>query len=609
MLAGAWDERSVALLDRLARRQGATVERLGSTALVGEAGAGVGRWRCWLWGRLSNAEALRERFEAEDLGVAIARAHAELGAQACDLLRGSFVLVAVDAERDTALVSRDHLGGSPLVYARVGGGALFAEHERDILDLLPHTPGPDRVALKSWVERGCLPAERTLYEGISRLPSAHRLVLSGAGVAVEPYWAPRYEGTVSGSREEIAERLRAEAFAAVDRAAGGSRRTAVRLSGGLDSACVAAGLLARGPGGGEALALSAVFPRHPETDERELIEATAGQLGLATKQISLGGGAPILPAALRHLERWRLPPVTPNLFVWEPVMALARDLGVEVMLDGEGGDELFGLAPDLIADMLRRGSVRRAWALSGGIPGIGEHPDPRIRLRALRVFGLGPLTPARVRRWRRSRAASQTGASLLDVEDRLALAALDDAERRRLDGPFWWRGLAATLTGGDAFDVSGHLRREAVGEEMDRRHPFLFDRDLVDAVLANPPQLQFDPVRDRALLRDALQGYIPEAVRTRHSKSHFTPLLVEALVGSEADFLRRDLARSDAPVRSFLHSESLDRLLDPTRAGGPKMAALRLWRVGMVDIWLRAQARPEFLSELLEKTSSGEGRA
>ena len=407
---------------------------------------------------------------------------------------------------------------------------------------------------------------------------------------IERYWAPRYEGTVSGSRHEIGERLRAEAFSAVDRAASGSRRVAVRLSGGLDSACVAAGLMARNSASGEALALSAVFPKHSETDERDLIEATAQHTGLRAEMVSFDDRASILSPALRHIERWRLPPATPNSFVWEPVMTLARRLGVDVMLDGEGGDELFGLAPYLIADMLRAGRLAKAWSLTGGIPGIGNHPDPHLRLRALRVFGLSALAPAGARRWRRRRSATHMQGSLLSTEDSLRLADLDeDSQVPELDGPLWWRALAKELTsGGEALDVSGQLRREVVSGGVDRRHPFLFDRDLVGAVLANPPQLQFDPIRDRALLRDALDGYIPEEVRKRYSKSHFTPLLLSALGGPDGDLLLDALRHSDAPVRSFLCPKSLDRLLEWDRSTKNWGTIARLWRAGMANSWLRA---------------------
>ncbi len=555
MLVGGWGARALERLEAAGNGLGAGLERSAPLGIAGVEGVEEGRWRRWRSGRPG----------------------------------GPSVLVEHDRERDVARVARDRLGGRPLVYSRVGDGVLFAEHEHQILDLLATVPGPDRLALEHWIERGGIPPGRTLYEGILRLPPAHRLVLSRDGVAVERYWAPRYEGTVAGSREEIAERLRAEAFAAIDRAAGPDR-VAVRLSGGLDSACVAAGLAAREAGADGALALAAVFPGQAETDERELIEATARQAGLELERVRFDGPAPVLAPALRHIERWRLPPASPNLFVWEPVAALARRRGVTAMLDGEGGDELFGLAPYLIADALRRGRLGQAWSLTAGIPGMGESPDQRVRLRALRVFGVGGLAPARARRRRRRRAARRAEASLLTEPGLLALAELDDrAAESGLDGPLWWRGLAASLSGGgEAFDVSGHLRRTAVDSGVDGRHPFLFDSDLVEAVLAIPPRLQFDPVRDRALLRDALRGRIPEQVRTRYAKSHFTPLLVAALAGVDGERLAVGLARPGAPIRAFLRGDALDSLLARRDAAMPAGPALRLWRVGVANEWLKA---------------------
>ena len=496
-------------------------------------------------------------------------------------------LIADDVEIGTTLVSRDPLGRQPLVYFRVDDGVLYAEHECDLVELSPSTPAPDALALKSWLESGTFPADRTLYEGIRRVPPGHRLIRGDGPVAVERHWSPRYEGTVSGSREELAGWLREQAFAAVDRAAVGSGLTAVRLSGGLDSAAIAAGLAARPGGAGNSVALSAVFPDHPGTDERELIEVTTAKTGIAARQVGFEPGREILPAAIRHLERWRLPPATPNLFVWEPLMALARELGVETMLDGEGGDELFGTAPFLIAEMLRRGRPDRAWALCGRIPGVGEHPDLALRARALRVFGVAPLTPARALRRRRLRRAERGGpGSLLAPADRVEIAALE-GDRRPAEGPLWWRGLVATFTGGDELEVAGQLRREAIAEGVDRRHPFLFDQELVEAVLRVPPELGFDPVRDRPLLRDALVGYVPEAVRRRREKARFNPLLHEALAGPEGERLLTGLADSAAPVRAYLDQPALERLLACGRPTGSDASELRFWRLAMANLWLR----------------------
>jgi asparagine synthase (glutamine-hydrolysing) len=604
VFAVGWGERAVELLNRGATRTGTPLERTGALAVNGAEGATDGDWRCWISGRLTNAEALRERFDLPptiELPVLIARAYAQLGADACELLRGTFVVVALDRERETATLVRDQLGGRPLVHAEVGGGALFAEHERALVDLLPSTPTPDRLALTQWIERGSTPAGRTLFEGIRRIPPAHQVILSAERIAIEPYWHPSYEGVSAGSREAITEQLRIAAFGAVQRAAQGARRPSVLLSGGLDSACVAAGLAARGESASEARALAAVFPTHPETDERELIEATARHTHLPVELIAFDDRASILTPALAHIDRWSLPPVSPNLFVWRPVMARARELGVDVMLDGEGGDELFGFAPYLIADMLRTGRALAAWRLTRRIPEVGADLNARMRLRALRIYGLSRLVPPAVKHRRRQTTASPPGSLLLDTDAAALRELADGAPAGGLDGPLWWRALAESLTeSGESLGVSAHLRRESIDERIDRRHPFLFDLELLRTVLANPPQMQFDPLRDRALLRDALAGQIPEAVRTRHAKSFFTGLLGAGLAADGA-MLADGPTQRDAPVRAFVRTESLEALLREGADARDSRAARRLWHVGLADVWLRALERPEYPRELLEQ--------
>jgi asparagine synthase (glutamine-hydrolysing) len=627
-LLGAWGEPAIALLERAAQRREASLERAGELAVSGTSGASAGRWRAWIAGALTNAPELaaqlgestgedraatRRSSETTNAASAslLARAHARLGAEACGHLRGAFVAVVTDGEQ--ALIARDQLGGRPLLFTRVRGGVLFAEHARDLLELLPSTPGPDRVALMQWIESGTLPPERSFHEGLQRVPAAHRLVLCGQRIAVRRYWRPHYEGTLTDSREAILERLRAEAFAAVERAVAGSRRPALRLSGGLDSACVAAGLAARAAPAGAtlapALALGAAFPEQPETDESELIAATARHTGLTLELITGARRAHALAPALAHIARWRVPPASPNLFVWEPVMAAARGLGVDVMLDGEGGDELFGLAPQLIADRVRRGRLADAWSLAGRIPGMGADPDARMRMRALRRFGLAPLIPDRVRRLRRRGAPARAPWSLLEPADAAAVAELAGSPARgELDGPLWWRGLAEDLTGGDeALDAASHLRREALDGGVGRGHPFMYDVELVRTVLTIPPALQFESLRDRALLRDALAGRIPETVRTRHSKSFFTPLLVEALA-AEGGVLARGLAAADAPVRDYVSAAALDRLLAPVATGGATRHARQLWQVGIADTWLRSAEHPDYPGELGEELADRGGR-
>jgi asparagine synthase (glutamine-hydrolysing) len=601
VLAGAWGAAAGGLLERLAERHGAEVYRSGRLTMLEPPELVTEQWDCWLFGEPQDRGTLAARFglparvgspERAGLAAVFGRALRELGPEACGLLQGRFVIVMLERDRDRCLVSRDQLGAQPLVHTGVGDGLLFAEHERDLLELLPVTPAPDRLALLGWIEQGVTPPRHTLYENLRRLPAGHRLTLSArAPATIERWWNLRYQGTETGTPQLLADQLREQAFAAITRATAGVQRPALKLSGGLDSACVAAGLAANGFGDGRGLALGGTFSEHPVSDESELIEATAERTGLQLERIAFDPASSILAPALAHIDRWRLPPATPNLYLWQPLLAQARALNADVMLDGEGGDELFGIAPKLIADMLRTGRLRTAWSLSAGIPGIGAHAGTRARLRMMRRFGFSPLLPSTLRRRREQRATLTASNSLVPATDALALLELHGAAgAEQRDGPLWWQSQAQSLIDErDALDVGAHFRREAADAQIERRHPFLYDLTLTEAALRLPPAMQFDPLRDRPLLRDGLKDLIPERVRTRYTKSHFTPLLLAA-VQAEDSALVDPLRRADAPVRAYVDPQALARRIDVAPQERSLLGAWPLWRLAIANKWLVSQS-------------------
>src|SRR5205823_6482091 len=91
-------------------------------------------------------------------------------------------------------------------------------------------------------------------------------------------------------------------------------------------------------------------------------------------------------------------PVSPNLHFWLPLLHRAAADGIDVMLDGEGGDEVFGLSPLLIADRLRRGRLVSAVSLTRRIPGSDERPSVSGSASLLRRYGVKGATPLFVHR-------------------------------------------------------------------------------------------------------------------------------------------------------------------------------------------------------------------
>ena len=92
------------------------------------------------------------------------------------------------------------------------------------------------------------------------------------------------------------------------------------------------------------------------------------------------------------------PPCLAERLIWRPLIRRAARDGVDLLLDGEGGDEMFGCSPYLIADAVRRARFVRAHGLARRIPGMGRSPQPRWVRRALLRYGVrGALPPTCMR--------------------------------------------------------------------------------------------------------------------------------------------------------------------------------------------------------------------
>jgi asparagine synthase (glutamine-hydrolysing) len=595
VLLGVWGPRGHDRLAAAARARGLEVIHDGALGLAAPPGslveAQTGPWRIWLAGRIDAVDPPLTAAPGTRSPAALAAAALErLGAAGQARLYGAYLLVAHDVRTQTAWVSHDHLGARTLVHTASESGTLFAEEVVDLLSLMPTTPVPDRLALLHWIDRRTLPGDRSLYASVRRLAPGDRLELAASGDA-QPrrFWRPVYREPDRTSVEQSAVAVREHAFAAVRRAASGLGQPGVKLSGGLDSACIAAGLVACAEGR-TPVALAGLFPDYPEADESLLIEQTARAVGIELVTV-VHGATEVFAPVTGYIHRWAVPPWSPMTAVWDPLMAAARSAQIDGLLDGEGGDELFGLTPQLIADRLLSGRLLSAWQLSGQLPGVGTNPSVELRLRVLRNHGVGTALPPRARWLRRRITGSHRNSSpLLFPADASRLLAADEAWAwRRADGPIWWRAaVAGRVHDPHSVDANAELRHAALDAGVEGRHPFLHDAPLVEAMLASPPEQLFDPIRTRPLLRDGLKGIIPEPVRNRFAKSHFTDLISDSMAGPEGAILLSQLADPQAPIRAYVRSRPLDELTAVATASAMDRHRLAgsLFRLASVNSWL-----------------------
>jgi asparagine synthase (glutamine-hydrolysing) len=523
----------------------------------------------------------------------LAAAFGRLGEGAFAHLRGGWVALVWDREREIGAIVRDRAGEQPLHLAGRGdGGFTFAPELPELLDVLPMQPPPDDVWLAHFLARRVAPRERTPYAGVQRLPAGWLVSLERSHWRLRPWWRPRPPAQRRLDAEAAAAELRVAMRSAVERATARAATPGVMLSGGFDSASVAALAAAQRP----LRAYSGVFPAHPNADESQRIARLRSHIGLPGVEHELrGGGA--LAATFDFMRAWRVPPATPNFFLWQALIERAASDGVDVLLDGEGGDELFGCAPPLLADLLRRGRLVKLLTTTRRVPGMGDRLEARKLRRALGLYALRPaLPPGLHRAMRAARANRSEGRDWLAAPHR---SLLDDTARdawKRRAGPRWWAYLVQAIgPGPDAMGAADHLRREAECCGLRVAHPWA-DTELADFVLSLPPDLAFDPDLDRPLARMAMADLVPDAVRLDDAKPYFNDPLTDALTGPDSE-LTAELATADE-VSPYVHLDRVRELLG--RPGGPAWP-LDVWRLATVAAWLRQLGDPAALDRLRER--------
>jgi asparagine synthase (glutamine-hydrolysing) len=530
--------------------------------------------------RIDARDELKRALEGQGRGCPPLATDAELilhayhawGKDCVNHLLGDFAFAIWDAPRQELFCARDHFGVKPFFYALLGRRLVFS----NTLNCVRRHPAVsttlDDLAIADFLlfEIFHDPA-RTAFADIRRLPPAHCMSFSGRGLQTGRYWSlPRDARVQYRDAGDYVERFRELLGAAVaDRLR--APRAGVLMSGGLDSAAIAATAFAHMSRQHQAFELRAhtiVYDRLIPDEERHYSGLVARKIGIPIHYVA--GDDYRLFERYRQLGSFFAEPAN------EPHAAVEIDLGREaaaharVMLTGWDGDALLNESPrHYFGVLLKEGHWGRLLA-SGFQYALKERKlVPQSLMRKLNPArpGNSPEAPS-LPPWLNADFEKR-----LDLRERWIRFNAPAAAGHPIR-PYAHRSFTFLTQVSNFFDRydAGCTRLP-----LEYRHPLL-DLRLIEYSLSLPP---FPWCVKKEILRRSMRGLLPEAVRLRPK----APLAGFPYV----EILRREGANSLDPI---VASEDAGKYIDATRVPpawmqlDPDKAWVNL-RPYSLDLWLR----------------------
>jgi asparagine synthase (glutamine-hydrolysing) len=519
----------------------------------------------------------------------VLRLFAKDGVESLTHLNGMFAFSVYDTHKRKLYLVRDRLGIKPLFYRVADGFIAFSSEIKGIRALLPGPRHCDFAALHEWLYFGNPLGGRTLFAGIGQLPPGHFLEidLDSSAHSVQSYWSLRAEldrdREIPADDETLIRQTRDLLENAVRRQLVSDVPVGVFLSGGVDSSAIVA--FASRHYQGRLTTYSVGFDYQRGEGERPRARRVARQFGTDHHELHIAGDnvADLIGTLVRQHDMPFADPANIPLYL----MASRISSTTRVVLQGDGGDELFG-GYRRYATLAHYRLLHRLAPMLGALSRI--MPASRLRQRAgryLEAFGADRL--------------AETMALLLTVERRSMAPekVFQPALRRAVAASDPFRRFDECQSGFVEQDIANQMSMvdlmivlpETYLEKVDRatmaaslevRVPFL-DHELVDFVVGIPGTRKMPRGTQKWLLKSALDGIVPEEV-LNGPKSGLSVPYASWLRGPLKPVFFDQLARFSRSSPDVLDAGYVQKLFARTASGRADHSHL-LWKLLMLMVW------------------------
>jgi len=510
-------------------------------------------------------------------------------------LSGCFALASRTRQNGRLLLATDRFASMPVYYTVTDGDLLIFSTRYAALFHHPQVRSRiDPQSVYNYIFFSTVPGNRCIHRDIFRLPPASTLVFDGKSISVQRYWQPDFGRDEQMTDAEL-ERLTVDAlsgsvarFAALD-------RPGCFLSGGLDSSAVA-GLAASQNTGRPFRACTMGFTE-AEFDETAYARIAARHFGLALHEHRIT--AEELIQTIDTITQAFAEPFGNSSAISSYIGArVAREDGIENILAGDGGDELFAgnerYQKQLVFELYNRipQSVRTA-ILNPFAEKTANLPGPFSKVASYIRQAVIPL-PARLFTYhllvRNPPAEILVPAFLQQVDTEQPFRFLQSLFDEPVAGDTLDRMMfldwTVTLADNDLRKV--RTTCEAAGLHV---HFPMLTRSVVDASLRIPSRDKMTLRKLRAFYKKAFRDILPEQIL--HKQKHGFGVPVGPWMAANADLRERVYGRlGSLKERDIFQPAYIDNLIHLHRTDHAIYYGALIWPLFMLEEWFQTHSHP-----------------
>jgi asparagine synthase (glutamine-hydrolysing) len=551
-------------------------------------------------GEIYNYREIREelvargfRFRSESDTEVLLAAYEAWGERCLDRLNGMFAFAVYDRTNKRLFAARDRLGIKPLYYCCADDLFIFASEIKAIFACPQVEKRPDFRAL-------CTPARfqvspRTGFENILKLPPGHFLIHQNGVLKVQKYWDLAIEESLDGGDHEVLEHLdllirdatRLQMIADVP--------VGAFLSGGLDSSLISA--LMREATDQDIHAFTIRFSEVDQKQEKmpddsHYARKVAQRFGFKYHEFEISPDLnDLLPKLIWHLDEPLSDPAAINTYL---MSRAAREQGIVVLLNGMGGDEIFGgyrkhlacLHAERYQRVVPRQVRTAAEKMSSFLPVATESRGFRYLRWIKRFLAFGSLP--QFERYLASDLALSKG----QFESLMRCGNYEESVYYKTQKSSYDRCNTQFLTKMCANDTRFFLPEHnltytdkatmAAGVES---RPPLTDHRIAEYMFSLAPRFRIRGTEQKYALKKVAERYLSADIVYRPKASFGSPLR-SWIRGDLAAMVGDVLSESSMRARQLFDTRAVSRLIERDRRG-LEDNSLVIWTILTTELWYR----------------------